>query len=71
MQVGIHSTLYKLPENVVEADVQTIVEQLSNDTSVDGILVRGTHALSPRLLSPRPLPWASATLAGWKGEGTD
>jgi len=39
-KVGIHSTLYKLPENVVEADVQTIVEQLSNDTSVDGILVQ-------------------------------
>ncbi len=39
MQVGIHSILYTLPENVVEADVQTIVEQLSNDISVDGILV--------------------------------
>lgn len=39
-QVGIHSTLYKLPENIVEADVQTIVEQLSNDINVDGILVQ-------------------------------
>ena len=40
MQAGIHSTLYKLPSNIVEADVQTIVEQLSNDTNVDGILVQ-------------------------------
>ncbi len=39
--MGIHSTLHTLPENVVEADVKTIVEQLSNDISVDGILVRG------------------------------
>ena len=40
VQVGIESRLYKLPENAVEADVQTIVEQLSNDTHVDGILVQ-------------------------------
>lgn len=39
-RVGIHSMLYKLPENAVEADVQTIVEQLSNDINVDGILVQ-------------------------------
>ena len=40
LKVGIESRLYKLPENAVEADVQTIVEQLSNDTHVDGILVQ-------------------------------
>ena len=39
-QVGIHSTLFRLPDNVVEADVRTIVEQLSNDIAIDGILVQ-------------------------------
>lgn len=39
-RVGIESRLYTLPDNVVEADVQTIVEQLSNDIDIDGILVQ-------------------------------
>jgi 5,10-methylene-tetrahydrofolate dehydrogenase/methenyl tetrahydrofolate cyclohydrolase len=39
-RVGIDSKLYRLPSNVVEADVQTIVEQLSSDIHVDGILVQ-------------------------------
>jgi len=38
--VGIDSKIYRLPSNVVEADVQTIVEQLSSDIHVDGILVQ-------------------------------
>lgn len=38
--MGIESRLYRLPSNVVEADVQTIVEQLSSDIHIDGILVQ-------------------------------